>query len=140
MMLLLGGLVFIVNSLITRTAYSIKQSLHPSSTSRGTPHFRLSASKLSKPSCSAWPSEGNQLQWWPLPLCNFKLLLFKVILICFNYGYLDKGQEVGGISMWKNKLMKTTNEKIVMQICCNIIFIISVFRILEFFQSKARCF
>lgn len=81
------------------------------STSQGTLHFRLSASKLSKPSCSAWPSKGNQLQRWPSPLCNFKLFLFKVILICFNYGYLDKGQEVGRISMWKNKLMKTTNEK-----------------------------
>ena len=28
--------------------------------------------------------------------------------------------------MWKNKLMKTTNEKIILQICCNIIFIISI--------------
>lgn len=110
------------------------------STSRGTAHFRLSGSKISKPSCPAWASEGNQLQRWPSPLCSFKLFLFKVIIICFNYGHLDKGQEVEGISTWKNNLMKTTNEKIVLQICFNIISIISVFRRLEFFPSKARCF
>lgn len=109
------------------------------SMSQGTPCSRCLPQNSLCPTTVPGTSQSNRLQRWLQLLCNFKLFLFKVILGLFQLWALGQRQEVWGISTWKNKLMETTNRKIVLQICFNI-FIISVFKSLEFFCTKATCF